>query len=91
MTKNEYLAKYEKSFAYPGLHCAMVFHHDPILDVVEVRSIYSESRQEAYSWFETAINFYRKNQIDFIGYFDGIFEAARGDLNQYIKEEEDNG
>ena len=88
MNKNEYLAKYEKSFAYPGLHCAMIFHYDPILDVVEVRSIYSESRLEIVQWFETSVNFYRKNKIEFIAYIDGIFEQSYGDINQYIKEEE---
>lgn len=89
MNKNEYIAKYNKSFNYPGLHCAMIFHHDPILDVVEVRSIYSEHRIEVLEWFDRECNFYRKSKIDFIGYVDGIFEAAHGDLNQYIKEEEE--
>ena len=87
MTKNEYLAKYDKSFAYPGLHCAMVFHYDPILDVVEVRSIYSESRLEIVQWLETSVNFYRKNKIDFIAYIDGIYECGYGDLNKYIEME----
>lgn len=89
MTKNEYIAKFNKSFDYPGLHCGMIFHRDPMFDTVECRSIYSESRMEAYNWFEAACNFYRKNHIDFIGYFDGIFEEVYGDVNQYIKEEEE--
>lgn len=89
MTKNEYIAKYNKSFDYAGLHCAMIFHYDPILEVVECRSMYSESRLELVQWFETAVNFYTKNNIDFTAYIDGIFERAYGDINQYIKEEEE--
>lgn len=91
MTKQEYIDKYNKSFDYPGLHCAMIFHYDPILDVVEVRSMYSESRLELVQWFETAVNFYTKNKIDFTAYIDGIFERAYGDINQYFEEEETNG
>ena len=88
MTKTEYYQKFEKSFAYPGLHCALIFHHDPILDVLESRAIYSESRQEAWSWFDTTCEFYRKHKINFIGSFDGIFEGCYGDVNQYLEEEE---
>lgn len=88
MTKNEYIAKYNKSFDYAGLHCAMIFHYDPILEVVECRSMYSDSRLELVQWFETAVNFYTKNKIDFTAYIDGIFERSYGDINQYIKEEE---
>ena len=31
MTKNEYLSKYDKSFAYPGLHCGMISTMTPSL------------------------------------------------------------
>lgn len=89
MTKNEYLVKYDKSFAYPGLHCAMIFHHDPILELVEMRSIYSESRLEVVMWMEEKMKFYQNNKLDFTAYIDGIFERAYGDINQYIKEEEE--
>lgn len=88
MTKNEYLSKYDKSFAYPGLHCAMIFHYDPILEIVEMRSIYAGSRLEAIMWVEEKTAFYRNNKVAFIAYVDGIFESAYGDINQYIKEEE---
>jgi len=88
MTKNEYIAKYNKSFDYAGLHCAMIFHYDPILEVVEMRSIYSESRLEVVMWLEEKMKFYQNNKLDFTAYVDGIFERAYGDINQYIKEEE---
>ena len=89
MTKNEYLAKYDKSFAYPGLHCAMIFHYDPILEVVEMRSIYSESRIEVVLWMEQEMKNYRSNKIHATAYVDGIYEEAIGDITHYIKEEEE--
>ena len=87
MNKTEYLAKYEKSFAYPGLHCAMIFHYDPILEVVEMRSIYSESRLEVVMWMEQQMKNYRSNKIHATAYIDGIYEEAIGDINHYIKED----
>lgn len=88
MTKNEYIAKYNKSFDYPGLHCAMIFHYDPILEVVECRSIYSEARTEVVIWMEQHMKYYRNNKIDAIAYLDGVFEEAIGDISHYIEEEE---
>lgn len=88
MTKKEYIAKYNKSFDYAGLHCAMIFHYDPILEIVECRSIYSESRLEVVLWLEEKLKYYRNNNIDFTAYIDGIFESAYGDVNLYIKEGE---
>lgn len=88
MNKSEYLAKYEKSFAHPGLHCAMIFHYDPILEAVECRSIYSESRLEVVMWMEQHMKTYRTNKIHATAYVDGIYEEAIGDINHYIKEEE---
>ena len=88
MTKQQYIDKYNESFEVAGLHCAMIFHYDPILEVVECRSIYSKSRLEMVQWLETGVNFYTKNKIDFICYIDGVYERGYGDLNKYIKEEE---
>lgn len=87
MKKSEYLSKYDKSFAYPGLHCAMIFHHDPMLESVECRSIYSEDRTEVVIWLEEKMRFYQNNGVSFTAYIDGIFERACGDINQYIEED----
>ena len=88
MTKNEYIAKYNKSFDYAGLHCAMIFHYDPILEVVECRSIYSEARIEVVLWIEQEMKNYRSNKIHATAYIDGIYEEGIGDITHYIKEEE---
>ena len=88
MTKQEYIDKYNKSFDYAGLHCAMIFHYDPILEVVECRSVYSESRLEVVMWAEQQMKTYRTNKIHATAYIDGIYEEAIGDINHYIKEEE---
>jgi hypothetical protein len=88
MTKSEYLTKYDKSFSYPGLHCALIFHYDSVLEVIESRAIYSEARTEVVLWLEDKMKFYRNNKVDFTAYIDGIFEGAYGDVNQYIEGEE---
>ena len=88
MTKSEQYVKYEKSFAYPDLHCAMIFHYDPILEVVECRSIYSEARTEVVMWMEQQMKYYRNNKIDATAYLNGSFEEAIGDISHYIEEEE---
>lgn len=87
MKKSEYLIKYNKSFDYPGLHCAMIFHFDPILEVVECRSMYSENRIEVVMWLEQAMTIYRNSEIPHTAYIDGIFERAWGDINQYIEDD----
>jgi hypothetical protein len=67
----------------------MIFHYDPILESVECRSIYSEARTEVVMWLETQTKFYRKSNIEFTAYIDGIFEEAVGEVYKYIEEDED--
>lgn len=88
MTKSEQYVKYEKSFAYPGLHCAMIFHYDPIFEVVECRSIYSEARTEVVMWMEQQMKYYRNNKIDATAYIDGVFEEAIGEVYKYLEDDD---
>ena len=88
MTKQEYINKYNESFDFTGLHCAMIFHYDPILEVVECRNVYSTSRMEVSYWLEKATKFYKNNKVPFVGYLDGCFEESYGEINNYLEKED---
>lgn len=83
-TKMNNILKYGANF--PNLHRAVIFHYDPLTEVVDVRSMYSEDRGEVYMWLEEKMKLYTQLGIDCRGYVDQQLFFECGDVTKYFKE-----
>lgn len=65
-----------EKFQQYELHSAVIFYHDPIINITTHRNILSSDWNEVHAWLQNVIDNYKNWNCTFAAYMDGKFEDS---------------